>query len=63
MIGAVELIVLELQEGAITKVGLRALPQEWSRQRGRLPSSAGYDVGASLVRRNHSPAETAVPLR
>lgn len=63
MIGGVELIVLELEEGAITKVGLRALPQESSRQRRRVPSSAGYDVGASLVRRNPSLAETAAPFR
>jgi NhaP-type Na+/H+ and K+/H+ antiporter len=63
MIGGVELIVLELDEGVITKVGLRALPQEWSRQRRRVPSSAAYDVGASLVRRNRGLSATAAPFR
>jgi hypothetical protein len=63
MIGGVELIVLELQEGAITKVGLRVLPHESSRQRRRLPAGAGYDVGASLVRWNRTPAETAALFR
>lgn len=59
MIGSVELIVRELEEGAITKVGLRLLPQGPSRQRRRLPTSAGYNIGASLTRRSRSVAATA----
>jgi NhaP-type Na+/H+ and K+/H+ antiporter len=52
MTGNVELIVRELEGGAITKVGLRLLPQAPSRQRKRLPANAGYNIGASLVRRS-----------
>ena len=57
--GRVELIVRELEEGAISKVGLRLLPQGSSQRRRRLPVSAGYNIGASLVRRHRSLTVTA----
>ena len=60
MIGGVELVVLELEEGAITKVGLRVLPHEPSAQRRRLPIRTGYSIGASLVRQNRGLAAIAV---
>ena len=59
MAGNVELIVRELEGGAITKVGLRVSPQQSSVQRRRLPIRAGYGIGASLVRQNRSLAAIA----
>jgi hypothetical protein len=49
-LGNVELIVQELEEGIITKVGLRLPPPAPRPHRRRLPLRVHYDIGASLVR-------------
>jgi len=49
-LGNVELIVQELEEGVITKVGLRLLPPAARPHRKPWPLRAHFDIGASLVR-------------
>jgi NhaP-type Na+/H+ and K+/H+ antiporter len=49
-LGNVELIVQELEEGVITKVGLRLLPAAARPHRKPWPLRTHFDIGASLVR-------------
>jgi NhaP-type Na+/H+ and K+/H+ antiporter len=61
-LGNVELIVQQLEEGAITKVGLRLLCGARAHRR-HVPLGTRYSIGASLVRRGRGLTGTAAPPR
>lgn len=49
-LGNAELIIREMEEGAVTKVGLRLLPPVLRQRRRRWPFGMRYDIGASAAR-------------